>query len=62
MFQKSMSEIGCTTPFGINTDYICTDSDKSKRAMEIYVSPVSVTSHTSAPADTGSGPAVTRAG
>ena len=31
-----MIAIGCTTPFGVNIDHICTDIDKSKKAKELY--------------------------
>ena len=31
-----MDEIGCTTPFGVNLDHICTDLNKSKKAKALY--------------------------
>ena len=31
-----MDEIGCTTPFGVNLDHICTDLNDSKKAKEVY--------------------------
>ena len=37
-FQRSMDELGCTTPFGLNKSYICTDKNKSESAMSLYKS------------------------
>ena len=31
-----MNKVGCTTPFGINLDHICTDLETSRKAKEIY--------------------------
>lgn len=31
-----MDEIGCTTPFGVNLDHICTNINTSKKARELY--------------------------
>ena len=31
-----MEEVGCTTPFGINIENICTDTNKSKEAIKLY--------------------------
>ena len=31
-----MEEVGCTSPFGINIDNICTDTNKSKEAIKLY--------------------------
>ena len=38
IFQKSMDDIGCTTPFGVNIDNICTDQNKSREALELFKS------------------------
>ena len=34
--QESMSEFGCTTPFGYNVDNICTDNVTGKSAFDLY--------------------------
>ena len=34
-FQETMKAIGCTTPFGINLDNICTDETKGQMAMDL---------------------------
>ena len=31
-----MEDIGCTTPFGVNIDNICTDQNKSREALELF--------------------------
>ena len=31
-----MRELGCTTPYGLNQDSICTDRDTSLQALNIY--------------------------
>ena len=31
-----MDKVGCTTPFGVNLDHICTDLNTSKKAKVIY--------------------------
>ena len=31
-----MNDIGCTTPFGINLDNICSDQNKSMQALELF--------------------------
>ena len=35
-FQKSIEEFGCKAPYGLNSDNICTDPDKSNEAMRFY--------------------------
>merc|ERR1712129_369772 len=34
--KKSIEKFGCKTPFGLNSDNICTDLDKSNEAMKFY--------------------------
>ena len=36
LFQKSMDEIGCTTPFVVNLDHICNDLKTSIKAKKLY--------------------------
>ena len=36
LFQKSMDEIGCTTPFVVNLDHICKDLKTSIKAKKLY--------------------------
>ena len=33
-----MEKFGCKTPFGLNSDNICTDQDQSDKAIEFYKS------------------------
>ena len=35
-FQKSLQDIGCTTPFGVKLDKICTERNKSLEALNLY--------------------------
>ena len=35
-FQKSLKEVGCTTPFGFNLDNICTDKNLGIKANKLY--------------------------
>ena len=34
--QESITTFGCTTPYGRNIDYICTDFDKAESAYTLY--------------------------
>ena len=36
--QESIEKFGCKTPFGLNSDNICTDQDLSNKAAEFYKS------------------------
>jgi hypothetical protein len=36
IYQLSMEAVGCTVPWILDTDHICTDPEKSKRAFEVY--------------------------
>ena len=36
LFQESMKNYGCTTPFGIRLDNICTDPNVSRKALNFY--------------------------
>ena len=31
-----MKDIGCTTPFGLNKNHICTDTNRSKLALDLF--------------------------
>ena len=36
IFEESMEQVGCTTPFGLNLDHICNETEKAKKATEIF--------------------------
>lgn len=36
LFQESLKTLGCTTPFGTNKEYICTNVSKAQNATELY--------------------------
>ena len=34
--KESMKTVGCTTPYGLNLDHICTDLENAEKAWKIY--------------------------
>ena len=36
LFQQSLKTLGCTTPFGISLDNICTDKTKGELAIQLF--------------------------